>query len=134
MAPRLVLLLPCSLFAFLFFFPPTSAMPVKLPRQYLPPQPGYIPVYIQDGDTPPDVESIYEVLDGRGPAVSDVQEVPQRTDLDQGQEQEQELGLELEDNGMDTLRESKEVLVRQLTDSTRENEVPGVGEAEELPK
>ncbi|KAG8273963.1 hypothetical protein J6590_011513 [Homalodisca vitripennis] len=94
-------------------------MPVKLPRQYLPPQPGYIPVYIQDGDTPPDVESIYEVLDGRGPAVSDVQEVPQRTDLDQGQEQEQELGLELEDNGMDTLRESKEVLGERSTGSGR---------------
>lgn len=40
-----------------------EAMPVKAARQYLPPLPGYIPVYIQDGESPPDVESIYEVLD-----------------------------------------------------------------------
>lgn len=40
-----------------------EAMPVKSARQYLPPLPGYIPVYIQDGESPPDVESIYEVLD-----------------------------------------------------------------------
>lgn len=38
-------------------------MSVKAARQYLPPLPGYIPVYIQDGESPPDVESIYEVLD-----------------------------------------------------------------------
>ncbi|RZF48342.1 hypothetical protein LSTR_LSTR010305 [Laodelphax striatellus] len=35
-----------------------SAALRKSSRQYLPPIPGYVPVYIQDGDIPPDVSSL----------------------------------------------------------------------------
>ncbi|XP_075211120.1 uncharacterized protein LOC142318420 [Lycorma delicatula] len=43
----------------LLLFPLSShSYAIKSSRQYLPPIPGYIPVYIQDGDEPPDVESI----------------------------------------------------------------------------
>lgn len=92
-------------------------------RQFLPPQPGYIPVFIQDGETPPDVESIYEVLNQQG-VQSDGQENPDSA------ESEPDPEMDLDENM--ALRESKDFIVQQLlsgvsTGSLRDNEVQQAG-------
>lgn len=73
-------------------------------------------MYIQDGDTPPDVESIYEIQDGPDSNLP---------------EQDTEDHL-LDDSSLRELRQSEEFIIQQLTDSIKENEVRGM--AEEMPK
>lgn len=60
----------------LMYRPIPDAAPTKpRQRQYLPPLPGYIPVYIQDGETPPDVESLSDQSPTQDKMDTDVMEV-----------------------------------------------------------
>lgn len=97
---------------FYFLSAVPDALPVKTVRQYLPPKPGYVPVYIQEGDTPPDVASIYE-----GP-------VEDEADTDALSDDSQDL----DDSSLRALRQSEEFIIQQLTDSVKDNEVRGVVE------
>ncbi|XP_034248367.1 uncharacterized protein LOC117649586 [Thrips palmi] len=38
----------------------SRSLPAARDQGQLPPVPGYIPVYIQSGDSPPDVQRLYE--------------------------------------------------------------------------
>ncbi|KAL1464532.1 hypothetical protein WDU94_004166, partial [Cyamophila willieti] len=49
--------LKCSISSYISDSRSTGSVPV---RHVLPPKPGYIPVYIQHGDSPPDVASLYK--------------------------------------------------------------------------
>ncbi|XP_054269719.1 uncharacterized protein LOC128991033 [Macrosteles quadrilineatus] len=122
MGPRLLLLYPPLLFLFIFYLSPTSeAFPVSSPRQrqYLPPLPGYIPVYIQHGETPPDVEALSDQSPTQDKMDTDVAEVPEKAD---GEDSLDDI------DSLRALRESEEFIVQQLTDNVRANEVRGLVE------
>lgn len=111
-------------------FSVAGARPTKTYRQVLPPIPGYIPVYIQDGDVPPDVESIYEIA-------STLLQAPPQPNSDYPTDavvpaqiyEKEDVDDNREDDADSSLKESEAFIVHQLTDNspTADNEVEAAG-------
>lgn len=107
----------------LFFV--VGARPTKTYRQVLPPIPGYIPVYIQDGDVPPDVESIYEIA-------STLLQAPPQPNSDAPADDivfPAQIYDKDNNNEDDSLKESEAFIMHQLTDNspTADNELEAAG-------
>ncbi|XP_022201845.2 uncharacterized protein LOC111058605 [Nilaparvata lugens] len=101
---------PIFLLCFLLLPLLAASVPLrKSSRQYLPPIPGYVPVYIQDGDIPPDVSSLVrQAASARNDVISARNDVHQADTISSD-------SISSDADADSPLNESGQEIVQQLT-------------------